>query len=55
VVDDDPAQRIRSVGWRWRTFEVQRRVMRENHTRTIFLQQPGEPKFDHPRSQQFLP
>jgi hypothetical protein len=55
VVDDDPAQRIRSVGWRWRTFEMQGRVMRENHTRTIFLQQPGEPQFDHPRSQQFLP
>jgi hypothetical protein len=29
--------------------------MHENHTRTIFLQQPDEPQFDHPRSQQFLP
>jgi len=34
--------------------EVQRQVMRENHTRTISLQQPGQPQFDHPRSQQFL-
>jgi hypothetical protein len=46
---------VACVGWRWRAFEVQRRVMRENHTRTISLQQPREPQFDHPRSQQFLP
>jgi hypothetical protein len=43
VVDDDPAQRIRSVGWRWRTFEMQGRVMRENHTRTISCNSRASP------------
>ena len=27
--------------------------MRENHTRTISLQQQGQPQFDHPHSQEF--
>lgn len=42
MLDNDLARRIRSIRWRWRTFEVLRRVMRENHSRTISRQQPGQ-------------